>query len=495
MSNLVGQMLGQYRLVEQIGQGGMATVYRALDTRSLQDVAVKILSSSAVGDRRYVRRFRREAGFVKNVLRHPNIVPVLDYNEVRGLVYLVMPFIPGETLHDRMTRRRVSDAEAARWIDQVAGAIDFAHGHGIIHRDVKPSNIIIDNEGNAHLTDFGLARMIEGSNTLTGSMLMGTPSYVSPEQGRGKRVDGRADEYSLGVVMYQLAAGRVPFEGSTPMATVLMHIQEPVARPSRFNPNLSPAVEKVILKAMAKDAEERFPTVAAMNQAYQTAVKGSPQTEAEWLQLRGPNEIAVARQVAQPREQDEGTRRRSPVVWLLAGVALALAVAGIAAATALSSLGATAEPPAAPTLAAPPTAVPVAAVEPSATPLSTATPAVSAQCPDVTLLGFMRDGSEVSWAIYNGQPNQSISVSSFQFAVPIDNPLVDVRLGGRSLRDPEATSDGNPIPKLITLGGDLTSVAAGATLPLSLEFTFADSQQDYRIVVSFKGGCTIETRW
>jgi serine/threonine-protein kinase len=138
MSNLVGQMLGQYRLVEQIGQGGMATVYRALDTRSLQDVAIKILSSSAVGDRRYVRRFRREAGFVKNVLRHPNIVPVLDYNELRGLVYLVMPFIDGETLHDRMSRRRVSDAEAARWIDQVASALDFAHSHGITTATSSP---------------------------------------------------------------------------------------------------------------------------------------------------------------------------------------------------------------------------------------------------------------------------------------------------------------------------------------------------------------------
>jgi hypothetical protein len=495
MSNLVGQMLGQYRLVEQIGQGGMATVYRALDTRSLQDVAIKILSSTAVGDRRYVRRFRREAGFVKNVLRHPSIVPVLDYNEVRGLVYLVMPFIPGETLHDRMTRRRVTDSEAARWIDQIANALDFAHGHGIIHRDVKPSNIIIDNEGDAHLTDFGLARMIEGSNTLTGSMLMGTPSYVSPEQGRGKRVDGRADEYSLAVVMYQLAAGRVPFEGSTPMATVLMHIQEPVARPSRFNPNLSPAVEKVILRAMAKDPEERFPTVSAMNQAYQGAVKGSPQTEAEWLHLRGSNEVAVAKQVARTQAREEGGSRRSPVVWVLAGVALALAVGGVIGAAALSSQGATAEPSAAPAEAAPPTAVSLIVAEATSTPLSTATPAVSAACPQVSLLGFKREGSEVSWAIYNGQPEGQISLASFQFAVPIDNPLVDVRLGGRSLRDPEAASDGNPIPKLITLGGDQTSVAAGATLPLSLEFTFTDQQPDYRIVIFFEGGCTIETAW
>jgi serine/threonine-protein kinase len=282
MSTLVGQMLEHYRLVELVGQGGMATVYRALDTRSLQDVAIKVLSSTAVGDRRFVRRFRREAGFVKNVLRHPNIVGVLDYSEVRGLVYLVMPYISGQTLYDRMTRKRVTDPEAARWIDQVAGALEFAHQKGIIHRDVKPANIIVDDAGDAHLTDFGLARMIEGSNTLTGSMLMGTPAYVAPEQGRGKRVDGRSDEYSVGVVMYQLAAGRVPFEGSSPMATVLLHIQEPVPRPSRFNPGLSQAVEKVILRRW-RNPDDR--SVAAMNQARGGGQVGGAQTEAEWLQL------------------------------------------------------------------------------------------------------------------------------------------------------------------------------------------------------------------
>jgi serine/threonine-protein kinase len=485
MSNLVGQMLGQYRLVEQIGQGGMATVYRALDTRSLQDVAIKILSGTAVGDRRYVRRFRREAGLVKNVLRHPYIVPVLDYNEMRGLVYLVMAFIPGETLHDRMAHRRVSDAEAARWIDQVAGALDFAHGHGIIHRDVKPSNVIIDSEGNAHLTDFGLARMIEGSNTLTGSMLMGTPSYVSPEQGRGRRVDARADEYSLGVVMYQLAAGRVPFEGTTPMATVLMHIQEPVARPSRFNPNLSQAVEKVILKAMAKDPEERFPTVAAMNNAYQAAVKGAPQTEAEWLQLRGPAEIAVAHQVVRPGEGEQGRTRRSPVVWLLAGVALALAVVGLIAATALSSLGAGSEPSAVPTLAAPPTAVRVVAVEPTPTRMATATAVVSVQCPKVSLLGFAHEGGQVSWTIYNGL-DQAIRIVNMQVVAPLENQPDTVRLGETVASVARFEEEVQP---------SQATVAPGTTLPFALQFPFADSQAGYRIILTFDLACILETTW
>jgi serine/threonine-protein kinase len=483
MSTLVGQMLGQYRLVELIGQGGMATVYRALDTRSLQDVAIKILSGAAVGDRRYVRRFRREAGLVKNVLRHPNIVAVLDYNEVRGLVYLVMPYVQGETLHDRMVRKRVTDAEAARWIDQVAGALDFAHRQGIIHRDVKPSNVIIDQQGDAHLTDFGLARMIEGSHTLTGSMLMGTPSYVSPEQGRGKHVDGRADEYSLGVVMYQLAAGRVPFEGSTPMATVLMHIQEPVPRPGRFNPNLSPAVEKVIVKAMEKNPDDRFPTLAAMNQAYQAAVKGAPQTEAEWLQLRGPGEVAVARKVAQPMEAGEGGARRSPIVWLLAGMAVALAVAGVIGVTALSSSGEEPET-GSPTLAPPPPTVAVVA-EATATAQATATAAVSAECPLVSLLGFKRDGSQVSWAIYNGQ-DEPIEFANLQVVAPLDN-------------QPEAVSLGDVSAPLADLNGVLhaeqATIGPGTILPFALRFRYADSQPGYRIMLSFDSGCTLATGW
>jgi serine/threonine protein kinase len=497
MGNLVGQMLGQYRLVEQIGQGGMATVYRALDTRTLQDVAIKILSSAAVGDRRYIKRFRREAGLVKNVLRHPNVVAVLDYNEVHGLVYLVMPFIPGETLLDRMHRKRVSDAEAARWIDQVASALDFAHGHGIIHRDVKPSNIIIDHEGDAHLTDFGLAREIEGSNSLTGSMLMGTPSYVSPEQGRGKYVDSRADEYSLGVVMYQLAAGRVPFEGTTPMATVLMHIQEPVPRPSRFNPNLSPAVEKVILKAMAKNPEERFPTVAAMNQAYQAAVKGSPQTEAEWLKLRGQNEVAVARQVSRTMDGDGAAgHRRSPLLWLAAGVALALVVGGIVGATVLSSLRPTPAPGQASNVGAPPIGQPTLAPQPSETALpATATPALSVECPQVSLLGFQQAGSQVSWSINNGQA-QPIQVSDIRVSRPDDNPLVGIRLGGVSLGNPEAAGPGSATPTNVALADEAKTLASGAIVPLVLQFTYADAQPGYAIVVEFNdGACTVKTVW
>jgi len=498
MSGLVGEMLEHYRLVELIGQGGMATVYRALDTRSLQDVAIKVLSSSAVGDRRFVQRFRREAGFVKNELQHPNIVGVLAYNELRGLVYLVMPFISGETLYGRMTRRRVTDTEAARWIDQVAGALAFAHQKGIIHRDVKPANILIDNEGNARLTDFGLARMIEGSNTLTGSMLMGTPAYVAPEQGRGKRVDGRSDEYSLAVVMYQLAAGRVPFDGGSPMATVLMHIQEPVPRPGRFNPNLSPAVEKVILRGMAKNPDERFPTVAAMNQAYQAAVKGAPQTEADWLQLGGgPETVAVARRVARPSMGDEGPARRSPVIWLAVGAVLALGLVGIVGASALSSMGGARSTQADPATTVPATTESQVALVPTAAgPPATATAVSSSECPSISLVGFQEAGNVVSWTIYNGLPD-AILVKDMKFALARDNTLEDVRLGGQSLIDPTSIASGNETPELVALGGEHTQVLPGATLPLTLQYTWPDERPGirYGVTILFDTGCTLDTAW
>jgi len=384
-----------------------------------------------------------------------------------------------------MTRKRVSDAEAARWIDQVSGALVFAHDHGIIHRDVKPSNIILDPEGNAHLTDFGLARMIEGSHTLTGSMLMGTPSYVSPEQGRGKHVDGRADEYSLGVVMYQLAAGRVPFEGATPMSTVLMHIQEPVPRPSRYNPNLSPAVEKVILKAMEKNPEDRFPTVAAMNQAYQAAVRGAPQTEAEWLQLRSPGDVAVARQVSHPGELDDGRARRSPIVWMMAGVALALAIAGVVAVAALSSLGRPSQPAVLPTALTAPTTVSAVATEATEAVAPTATTVVSLQCPQLSLLGFQRDGGQVRWAIYNGQ-EQAIRLRNLQVIAPYENQPESVTLGTTTVPAAEFGS---------AITSDQGTVPAGTTLPLSLDFPFADSKPGYRIVLTFDQACVLETTW
>ena len=197
MSGLIGHTLGHYKLLEEVGRGGMATVCRAIDTRNDTEVAIKVLSPTISGDNRFVRRFKREGSLLAS-LNHPNIVPVLGYGDSKGMAYMVMPFIKGVSLQERLERGRISKKERERWITQIANALIFAHNQGIIHRDVKPSNVMIDKSGDALLTDFGLAREVEGSNTLTGSMLLGTPAYMAPEQGRGDLVDARSDQYSFG---------------------------------------------------------------------------------------------------------------------------------------------------------------------------------------------------------------------------------------------------------------------------------------------------------
>ena len=245
---------------------------------------------------------------------------------------------------------------------------------------------------------------------------------------------------------------------------------------------------------MAKNPDERYPTVAAMNQAYQAAVKGAPQMDAEWLHLGGGGDsVAVARRVERPSSGDDYPARRSPVLWLVIGAVLALGVAAIVGASALSSMGAANGTQAALGLTAPAATQSQVVVVPTATgPPATATPAVSAECPQVRLVGFQRAGSEVSWAIFNGQPS-TISVTGLRFALPLDNTLEDVRLGGQSMIDPTSAGPGSQVPDLVALGGDHSQVLAGATLPILLRYTWEDDSPLYRLSVSFDTGCTLET--
>ncbi|MBM3122289.1 MAG: serine/threonine protein kinase [Chloroflexi bacterium] len=485
MPGLVGKSLDTYHLVEQIGQGGMSTVYRAVDGRTQQDVAVKVLSPTISSDRRFVRRFRREAGLLFR-LRHPNIVPVTDYGEAAGFVYLVMPFVQGDTLHDRMVQQRISVPDLAKWIGQVSDGLQFAHDQGVIHRDIKPANVLISRTGNALLTDFGLARLVEGSASLTGSMLMGTPAYVSPEQGKGQKLDARSDQYALGVILYQIAAGRLPFEADTPMGTVLQHIQEPVPAVRAFNKDVSPALERVLVKALAKDPEGRFPNVAALNAAYQAALAGGDDAVRQPTQvITGPRRPASSQVMARRRT---GLRAG----WVVVGV-LAVAVLALAAVVAGPTLfGGTPEgSPSAPTSEAPVAALPSAAPAASPTPAPTAapTPVESAACPGLRLIGPERSGDIVSWTVDNGTDGDLYLMDS-PIAWRDDNPLREMRIGGEKVLPPgdQVISD----MSAFTLPRDeRTTIRAGASKPFALVFEWQDVEPLLSFRLIFTGGCEL----
>jgi tRNA A-37 threonylcarbamoyl transferase component Bud32 len=269
--NLAGQLISNYEIIEQIGHGGMATVYRACDLDTGNMVAVKVLLPYVAENPDNVGRFEREIKVLRG-LSHPNIMPILDYGRFEDQWYIVMPFMDAGTLRDRLGNGPLTPHEGAQVMNQVAAALEHAHQSGIVHRDVKPSNIMLDEDGHALLTDFGLARVRDATLSLTGSAVIGTPSYMSPEQGRGEEIDARADQYSLGVVLYQLATGQLPYQAETPVAAIVKHITDPLPQPREISPNLPPSVEAVIVKALAKDPDERFASVSQFNQAFQQAL-------------------------------------------------------------------------------------------------------------------------------------------------------------------------------------------------------------------------------
>jgi hypothetical protein len=263
MSDLSGTSIGPYQIEEQIGRGGMATVYKAYHPPTARHVAIKVLLPEIGQYSEYLARFDREAKAIA-ALQHVHILPVFDYGQHEGMPYLVMRYVPTGTLKDCLSAGPLSIKEALRLFSQIAEAVQYAHEKGILHRDLKPANVLLDDSGNALLSDFGLARLMGSTSSLTGANMMGTPAYMSPSQSQGKAFDTRSDIYSLGVILYEMVTGDVPFTAETPLGVIYKHASEPPPSPRRQRPDVPEVVEKVILKALAKKEEDRFQTVGEM---------------------------------------------------------------------------------------------------------------------------------------------------------------------------------------------------------------------------------------
>jgi len=275
MPNLIGQSLGRYHILEQLGEGGMAIVYKAYDTRLEREVALKVVLPTRQHSQKFIKRFEREAKALAR-LSHPNIVKVLDFGKHEDLPFIVMEYISEGTLKKRLKGKPLPWAETAILLAPVARALDYAHQQGIIHRDVKPSNILITKTGQPMLTDFGVAKMMEADETLdlTGTgMGVGTPEYMAPEQFQGKNVDQRVDIYGLGVVYYEMVTGRKPFQADTPVAIIWKQATESLPRPSSFVPNLPKKIEQILLKALAKDPVNRYKKMADFGHALERLIQ------------------------------------------------------------------------------------------------------------------------------------------------------------------------------------------------------------------------------
>ena len=263
MSRVRRGMLGRYRLGDLLGRGGMAEVWRAEDTKLGRAVAVKVIHAENASDPNFVERFLREARVVAS-LEHANILPVYDFGEDEGLPFLVMPYLEGGTMRDRMQAGPVPLARAAIWIGQLAGALDAAHEAGILHRDVKPANVLVGKGERLFLADFGIAKMIETATGLTATgMVVGTPLYMAPEQAQGRPASPATDRYALAVISFELLGGRPPFVGESPLSLMHQHVTSPAPALSTRIAGLPAGLDAVFARALAKDPAERHPTSSA----------------------------------------------------------------------------------------------------------------------------------------------------------------------------------------------------------------------------------------
>ena len=327
----------RYELEELVGTGGMSSVFRAHDRQLDRRVAIKILHEHYAQDPEYLERFRREARAVAR-LSHPNIVTVIDRGDDGGRQFIVFEHVDGENLKELVLRSgRLPVGQALELALAIADGLSFAHQHGLVHRDVKPQNVLLSSEGEVKVTDFGIARSLHVDHgvTQTGTVL-GTGEYLSPEQASGKQVSPATDVYSLGVVLWELLAGDVPFVGENFVAVALRHVNEPPPHLRERRTDVSPRLDAAVQRALAKDPAQRFPSMAAFAKELRACLAepegGIPATDSE-LTLITPPPTAPARSTAQrrPRSRRPARTRRRPLLWAL----LAVLVAGVAFAAVL----------------------------------------------------------------------------------------------------------------------------------------------------------------
>ncbi len=257
------ELIARYEIQSEIGRGGMATVYLAYDPNFRRNVAIKLVASNLQTDQIYRDRFEREAHLIARI-EHPAIVPVYDYGEHQNNLYLVMRYMPGGSLGGKIKSGVFTLHEIAQIISQIAPALDAVHAQEIVHRDLKPGNILFDSFRNPAISDFGIAHFTAATSDLTGSAVIGTPSYMSPEQVRGENLDGRSDLYALGVILFEMLAGHAPFQSTTPLSVAFKHLTDPVPSIRLFRPELPAEVENVLNKALAKDRETRYSTASEL---------------------------------------------------------------------------------------------------------------------------------------------------------------------------------------------------------------------------------------
>jgi serine/threonine-protein kinase len=361
--DLINQVLGrgQYQIRSVLGRGGMATVYLARQASMERDVAVKVMAPELADDEQFVARFEHEAQLIAR-LQHPHILPVIDFGREGKHIYIVMQLVRGGSLDDRLSRGPLPLPLAARMLGQIASALTFAHEQGIVHRDLKPNNVLLDERDNAYLTDFGIAKMLAGTTKLTATgNVLGTPAYMAPEQWRGDPVDARTDIYALGIMLYEMVLGQLPFQGDTPYTLMYKHFNDAPPPPREKNPAIDPRVEAVILRALAKDPDDRYQSAEDMAEDFANAIRGAgkaappPDMEATVLgeeavpptampartPPKAPPPTAAAATRAAPEAAPSASPRgggRSP--WVMGGAALAaLVVIGVIALLALGGGG------------------------------------------------------------------------------------------------------------------------------------------------------------